>query len=386
MRARVFFLFFILLLNCSIGCDVAIQHPPVIKNMVACLNSLKDVSFTEHLFQLDSISSPVITFGKIIDQGSEPTVLSFLNEWDNSIYFYDYLSGKYIEKRTFPHSWPIQGYEIQKDTLLLYSYDREELMLIFGDNSRTLQITREQNNGNSLLLMPFLMTRSPIILCKNGQIVMPLFSPGAIRLEDEKKRKAIRLLDSKSEIFRDCVLFPEYAMEMNWGGGLTYLQPYIEQGPSGNIVISFSFSHDIYEYILDSDELLSYYAGSGRINSISSFKTHSYRTVQDKSSLWEWYMRNPSYEGILYDKYRHCYYRFARLPYSEKESIPSFGNHKPVVIVVLDENFNYIGERCLKSDVPYNSFCSFVSPGGLMIQVDDGREDQLCFHEYSFNI
>lgn len=377
---------FILLVKCFIGCNFVVSHPPVIRNTEIRLNALEVVHFAEHCFPLDSISSPVITYGKILDGGSALPVFSFLNEWDNSIYFYDYFSGKYIEKQTFSLSWPIQGYELQKDTLLLYSYDREEILLVNGDNRDSIQIRRKQSKDSYLLLVPFLMTRSPIFSRKDGQIVMPLFSPGTMRKEDEKRRKAIRLLDSNSGAFRDCVLFPEDAMEMDWGGGLTYLQPYIEQGPTGNIIVSFSFSHALYEYAPESDELFAYYAGSGHIKNISSYKTRHYGSAYEKSFLWEWYMRNPSYEGILYDKYRNCYYRFARLPYSGKEPIPSFGNHKPVVVIVLDEKFNYIGERCLMSDVPYNSFCSFVSPGGLMIQVDNGREDQLCFHEYSFGI
>ena len=341
----------------------------------------------EYCFYLDSTTSPIISYCKYLDSDGNMPLFSFINEWNNTIYYYDDESKHVCSRQSFNASWPVQGYEIHKDTLILYNYDREEIFVSFaGGMDGVWSIKNSEEYPNTLYPAPNLMTRSPLLLMDGSQIVMPLFSPAAATLEEEKDRKALRILDFRTGVIKERVPFPKEIQEMDFGGGLTYLQPYIEKGHSNQIVVSFSFSHDLYVYDIVNDTYESHYAGSSRIRKINSFEGARKLGDSQFSPAWEWYMRNPSYEGVLYDRYRHCYYRIARLPLPRGAQIASFGNNKPVVVIVLDESFNYLGEASLSQNEAYNPFCSFVSTDGLMIQVMNGSEDELCFHGFHFEL
>jgi len=84
------------------------------------------------------------------------------------------------------------------------------------------------------------------------------------------------------------------------------------------------------------------------------------------------------YAAILHDPYRHVYYRFM-LKGISNATVSTRLNEKPVVVIMIDEQFNYLGETVLGSLEEWNWENSFVTPEGLMIEfidlnVDSGEE------------
>lgn len=350
--------------------------------------AVKVKSLTPRAYTLNDSSSAIISYCRMVEGEQGEALFSFLNEHENAIYLYDYKSGETYSTMHFNRLWPVQAYEINSDTLLLFSYDRSEVVSRIGGASRTYSVSNPVNASKEFILSPYLQTRAPLIKAESQKVVMPLFSPGIAPARLERLRRSVRILDMESGQTKDFIPFPKDSDGKNWGGGFHYMYPYFDVGSAHRLVVSFSFSHYLSVFDMDSEESMQVWAGSGIIDQIKPFpgsrksvnrSPNTYKTI-------EWYMRNPSYEGVLYDRYRKCYYRIARLPLPAGESIPAVGNVKPVVVIVLDENFNYLGETRLSSKIPYNTFCSLVSPGGLMIQVQDKNEDRILFHEILFEI
>lgn len=93
------------------------------------------------------------------------------------------------------------------------------------------------------------------------------------------------------------------------------------------------------------------------------------------------------YGSLIYDKYRNVYCRFA---YPEVELDPkvnwfkrSFFGRKKFSVIILDHNFNIIGETLFPEEI-YNSYVYFVHEDGLYIsdnyQINnDQSEDIVSF-------
>lgn len=64
------------------------------------LNRISCVLKGEKQFLLDSISAPRPSYMQII-QNQDHRLLTFLNEYNSSIYFYDYLTTRFIKKNRF---------------------------------------------------------------------------------------------------------------------------------------------------------------------------------------------------------------------------------------------------------------------------------------------
>lgn len=336
-----------------------------------------------HSFLLDSVSVPVVYYCRLVDNNE--TTLSMLNENINSIYLYNIETGILCDKITIPDFEGIQGYYLSNDTLILYSYVSDKLFIRIGNDIQILPL--DIQNYGFLCPKPFLMTSSPIEILNDGKtLVMPVFIAGIGSLQDEKQRRSILLYDYKSGNYKYCVPFPEEYHRKNWGGNFAYMQPYLSLSKDGKVLISFAACHDLLVYDPILDQTFRYYAGSGEIKEIVPSSIPISQISKHQNELMEWYYRNPSYEGIYYDHYRHLYYRIARLALPDDRKRAREGNNKPVVIIVLDEKYNYLGEYHLPENVHYNSFCSFVSPAGFNIQVMNGNENELLFHELSFSL
>lgn len=99
------------------------------------------------------------------------------------------------------------------------------------------------------------------------------------------------------------------------------------------------------------------------INKVKLLDDYGNLTPEDACS-------NPNYGNLIYDKYRNVYYRIA-YPKTEIEKgvrgleLRSYGR-KLFSIIILDKNFNIIGET-LFPKYTYNSNLVFIHKDGLYI-------------------
>jgi hypothetical protein len=173
--------------------------------------------------------------------------------------------------------------------------------------------------------------------------------------------------------------YPKLYTERSWGGAQATGAVYSElQGDK--LVLSFTMSPFLYVYDTKNKIVKRYYAGSGK-----AVKFESITPKQSMEALGriEHYLSNPTYEHIIYDPYRACYYRMLLLPAPLGDDIRNLVNKsemiKRLVVIILDKDFNYIGETFF-GDQLYSNLDAFVSEKGLhLARLPFNQEDQLVY-------
>jgi hypothetical protein len=378
----LYFIFFISLISCSYGGSVLNEEQKNhANNCTLVFSGIKE-------FDLDDETSYTVPYIQLIDADTA-TYFSFHNTYNNSIYFYDYDSSNlskriHYEKEGNNGVGDIQGYfYLNDDSIFIYSYWGHILFLTNADgkvlSKKKIDESLDRSSG-IIYSSPYPQTSTPIK--KNGSnIIFAGFIAGETTTETEVNRPVGILYDFNAQTSNYVINYPPQYAKYNWGGGFTYRIPYFDVDEQ-SMIISFSADHYLVKYSLATGTQERHYAGS---SSIKKIKSYSYpKDVEiDENRAWEWYMKNPSYQSVFYDKYEKMYYRIARLPVKDY-NLGDNGNKKPKIIIVLDANLNYLGEVTLPNDINYEFTNCFVSRDGLNIQVINENEDKLIFYQYNF--
>jgi hypothetical protein len=148
-----------------------------------------------------------------------------------------------------------------------------------------------------------------------------------------------------------------------------------------SMVISFSAHHSLVRYDFATNSQSDFYAGSSEIKSIKPYPQPNKEISVESRAEVNWFMTNPAYGGIFYDKYKKLYYRIAGLP-AENYNPNSRANKKQLLMIVLDSDLQYLGEVYLPIDKHLNTSNSFISEDGIHIQLNN-NEDNLIFYRYN---
>ena len=172
------------------------------------------------------------------------------------------------------------------------------------------------------------------------------------------------------DIFEDDVKVPA-------GGGYEFSYDYNYK--QERLVCSFTG----YDSIMVTDDLKQVYWRNGKSRYLKSIRPRVY-----EANSYNWLREvteNPSYQNIMYDKYRDVYYRIAEFPYEFKQNESLFGTPKAreFSIIIFDKDLNIIGE----TKFPGNKYfykMSFVGRDGLYISENNEAnpefdEDKLVF-------
>ena len=333
---------------------------------------------------LDSETTPILGYIQYIDADSTQSI-AILNDYNHSIYVYDYNNKSLLNKIKINTTKP-QGF-FMDDHLYVYSYQNGTLSIIDGEKNirrKTIPVALQDDRRLKIFNpYPYATTLSPIIKYKN-YIVAIGYKSGEPIYETTTNRPVISVLDLITQEVSASINYPEIYSQYHWGGQMPYRLPYYTLTPTGIIVVSFPASHDLIISSLDNlSKVTTAFGGSRYIKEIRSYPSSKRKVGLSSSDVWNWYIGNPSYEGILYDKYRNLYYRIARLPDNNYKS-GEIGNHKPIVIIVLDHSLKYLGEYLLPEGPWYFPTNMFVSKDGLNIQVLTDNEDILKFYTYEY--
>jgi len=331
-------------------------------------------------FILDEETINLISYMQYIDSLD---YFSFLNYSNTSIYFYNNRSSEFLFRAKLDSIDKINGYYWDRDNIYAYSYYSKTLFWIdsnYNIKSKHLMSNASKGSESMIFPAPYLQTLAPLKK-HNNKLLSVGFVTGETSFETPWNRTVVTILDLNNKSIKNVVNYPELYTLYNWAGGFTYRMPSYDLVDE-SIIISFPASHHLIKYSLVTEEQSTHYAGSSSIESIKSFQ-YSKNLAINETKAWKWYMENPSYESILYDKYRKLYYRIARLPiknYSERQT----GNKKPIVVIILDVNLKYKGEVNLPTNVCFYPTNCYVSEDGFNIQVLTDDEDKLTFFQYNF--
>lgn len=355
-------------------------------NNSTCINGITEriLPVTTKSFALDSMSIPSTQSVCLYEDSTGREILSFLNEFTNNIYFYDYSSTELIFRRKFG-SDVIQGYCVDGRRHALYSYCNKkgvysEYDMTSGSLEKDYLIKPQINhNKGTIIPLPYVTTMSPIGV-SNGILTFVGLQAGEPKEESSVNRPVVLLFDETSGDVKYRVNYPSVYQTSNWGGRLTYRLPYYTLSPDGDkMLISFAACDSITVYDIVNDKMSKVYCGSGALKNPKPYSKKKYDISSSRE--FEWYMNNYSYEGILYDRYRQCYYRFGRLPFDDYKPTDRI-NKKPTVVIVMDSTMTVIGEYRLP-DKYYIPGTSFVSEEGLNIQVYSNNDNIMLFDVFS---
>lgn len=341
---------------------------------------------------IDENVSATSMYMQYVDQINE---LSMYNKYDNSICFFDYNQGILSRKKRLDLEGSngvglVQGYYyVNEDSLFVYNYNTLFVCLLNSNLDviwkKQLNIIEELQSMDFIPSFPYLQTNSPMKYV-NHKLVFGGFGTAETTAETSTNRPVTTIYDLQEDSVRFANNYPEQYQKYNWGGGF-YRMPYFDVNEElGNMIISFPHDHYLYVYSLQNNKQSKYYAGSNLIKEIKAYdEKKELRTNNNEDRVRNWAFSIPTYRSVLYDKYRNLYYRFACLPKIEKFRKFVSGT-QPVIVIVLDKDFNYLGEGMLPDNIDIRYTNSFVTKDGLNIQVVNENEDLMTFYQFEVEI
>lgn len=347
-------------------------------------------------FPLDSLSAPRTNYTQIFVDKTGRKNFTFFNPYNNVIYFYDYLSQKLLKKIEFDKNGTnavksVTGFYIESlDSIYVFEKSKMDLLLA-NDSSKIwgkISLIGTQKLRNTVWTLkypqydpqaakPFIKT--PHGLLFTGQFMQSLADSnlGEFHL--------VSHIDLKTNKVTMSHIYPRhlYGSNYNWDGRL-YYEVYPEILPDQkHLVFSFPISHDLYISDLNFTGYRTVFGGSNQAKTISSINDN--QNASSFQTILASFNRNDEYAAIKYDPYRKVYYRFLRtgMPNST-ESTPS--EEKPIVVVIMDSNFKYLGESTIGLWKNWNIANTFVTEDGLNIEYIGGNLDESFLTLKIFNL
>lgn len=301
------------------------------------------------------------------DKDSDMEYLTFQNEGQNDILFYDILTQQLI----FRIKPEIEGnngvgfflgYHIHNlDSIFLTVNGTKEIALIDA-NTALIEKIQYEITKDSIPLERFYSTSAlfhPIEIINNNLYIVS----GANRWAIENPVTAYINLKNKTVSAFTSLRYPQYASANNPQKRAGSEESLSRCFDGEKFVYSFFFDDEIVISSIDHKTIIKKKVKSKFINKIELLDDFGNLTFNNMCE-------NPNYGNLLFDEYRNIYYRIA---YPETEvsrevnglELMQYGR-KNFSIVILDEDFNIIGET-LFPDYTYNSTLMFIREEGLYI-------------------
>lgn len=179
----------------------------------------------------------------------------------------------------------------------------------------------------------------------------------------------LNIEQGKYEYFNN---YPEVLKDGVWGvTGVSFSTAYNKN--KKKFIYSFAILDSLVTYDPDTKKRESFYAGSrfieAKINPME---------IPDNAHDLEYALTTPYYGAIVYDHYRDVYYRFVKhaIDYKDADGQVNEFHEKPISIIMLDKNFNILGEKMLPKD-KFVDFLYFVATEGLFVSTGNPANPNL---------
>jgi outer membrane protein assembly factor BamB len=304
--------------------------------------------------------------------------VNFLKE--NKILFYDFKNKTLKASLTFPDGFnPIGLFYINSDSIYIGEYDGNRILLadINGKIKRTYLMM--DRNSEEILFAPYkyqpLFVSSSIIISGGslgkGNILNGFYNYPAIYAFDKKSENNLLRLN------KEIPFSNKFKTDTVWYFSNASFAVYNE-----NIYVSFANEHNLICYngngVREIPAKSKYIEGFLPFERDKAFKTQYIDSMSRVS---------PMYMGILYDKYRHLFYRIAvhKTPISyDGENITDMGD-KVFSIICMDENLRIINETVMPRS-EYNCFSMYVCKDGLLIEKLNNSSEKVILQLFKVNI
>ncbi|WP_294628343.1 DUF4221 family protein [uncultured Bacteroides sp.] len=327
-------------------------------------------------FRLDTETKNRPPYLQICQDGSGERLLTFLNPRKNAIYFYRYADTTYVKQIAFEREGgnailSASGYCL-KSPDSIYVMNRPMMEVVLTDSlgqvrSRTVLLDKE-NKEWALTHPQYLLSAVAPLTIKDNHLLLPGFAPfPQIIMENRERFRFTAAVDLSTQAISYHHLYPEslFGKEANWGGDLMQMV-YPAFTPEGKMIHSFPNSHDLYLSEWNSDEMTPVYAGSNEVESIHPLDCKPDENVPDEQLL-SFFLEQDWYAAVLHDPYQKVYYRYLQKAVSPAASKKQL-NGKVLSVIIMDEQFRYLGETEIGTGEQWNWNNSFVTPEGLHIE------------------
>ncbi|MDR0572692.1 MAG: DUF4221 domain-containing protein [Tannerella sp.] len=345
----------------------------------------------EKKIPLDNETAPNPPYMQIYTDAFGIQILSFLNPYRNTIYLYNYAEGTFIRSISYEREGPNgilhpAGYYIKNmDSIYVYNMMMPELVLTDSASrvkQRSSLIPDHSDQNLWTVYYPQYMPCTVIPMMEIDETLALIgYSPFSLKdsLIDDFRFTAFMDMKTFQVTFRHTYPVELYGNNANWDGVEFFTPVYPALSPSGELIYSFPVSHDIYLAKWNTGNYKVAYAGSNTAKTIRSMDQRETRTPNQ--IILAHYFQYDTYSAILYDTWRKTYYRFM-LQHLPNASPQTAVGKKPIVIIMMDEQFNYLGETLIGTGEEWNWTNSFVTAEGLNIEYideEDENEDYLNF-------
>lgn len=332
------------------------------------------VATGEKRFCLDMETKVKPPYIQLCTDSAGNRLLTFLNPRKNAIYFYNYSDTAYIKQLAFERegSGAIMsaGVYYIKSPDSVYVFNRPMIEIALTDSlgrirSRVTLLDKNDKEWGMHNPQYMFSTVVPLMLIDN-HLIMPGMAPFPKLLEDRENFRFTACIDLATNQFEYHHLYPEelFGNGYNWGGDLILL-PYPAITPEGKMLHSFTNSHDLYLSDWNNNAATTVYGGSNAAGTIRSIDYESKNTSNEL--VYASYMEQDFYAALIHDPYRKVYYRYL-LRGIPDATLQTPIDSKPVTIVVMDEDFHYLGETTIGTGQEWNWTNSFVTEEGLNIE------------------
>jgi hypothetical protein len=347
---------------------------------------------------LDSESVRLNLCVQLVDHiHSDSIYYTFFNEYNKSIYFYDYRTTKFLYRIQLETEGPNgvypyrSGYHIASfDSIYFYSLKTQHIYLLNrkGEKRRTFDY---YSNYLSLKDLDILSLRKKMIpptvritteqpLYKIGdKIYMCGDIPENFGKVDSLNHLIITTINIKNNDVEFNVGYPPSYRRGNWGEDFYRSAFWCYNDTNETFLISFPNDHYLYSCQADFSNVKKIYAGSLYAGDIKSLAYPSGIPVTENMEHAH-YFEQYYYRSIIYDKYRNIYYRIVEHPWENyNNNIDIRAWLKPISIIILDSEFNVLGERLLSMEYHLSYMNFFITEAGLYLNKDTGNEDELVY-------
>lgn len=230
-------------------------------------------------------------------------------------------------------------------------------------------------NNDGLTALPQINNGASIVEHQHKIYMNTAPDISTLQPESFRGKQCVKILNLNNKNVTTEVEYPSIYRKGAFGPN--YAPFYQAFNPSNlDIVFSFPADHNLYTAkINDIRDIKSIWGGSKFIKSISPMERR-FPENDDFQYYTRFYVQNPSYGHIFYDKYRELYYRVAYRPVTDERYIDGV-RWKPKSLIIFDKDLSRRGEV----ELPENTNPSCIEPtkDGVLIDTGGGNENKLIF-------
>lgn len=353
-----------------LACEKPVQTNNNFKQVIKNPYELKTDSLV--YFDVDSLTpyySSCIQFAEVDDK---PSLIIF-NSTLSNIDFYTFGTPRLQTRMELRNNTAIDNIKYydgvhyhSNDSIFLVSSAAGKVCLVSDSQKVIRMYDIHASDSNNYFSSPTVGSTSPLVKDGNTIFINGLFGeridPFGV-IKSGQIRNLLLRIDLHTGMNVSSVGYPASYEGNFWGPHM--MSYYTAYNPiKKQIVYSFPANHNVVCVSLDGS-IVEFQAGSVLFDEIHSMN----KDQIPNEARNKYYLSNPSYGPIYYDKYRHVFYRIANNAITDEElesGDTQLSSIKPTSIIILDENFKLLGETVLPR-FSYTETMAFVAPDGLYV-------------------